>query len=94
MLAKLRRSDPAFRTVAYVPIESGDPSVFAFARRNADGSGAMVVANVGPARRTARPQGLGSGVPQPAGATCASGATLRGLTLAPWDTCIVRFRTR
>ncbi len=91
MLAKLRRTEPAFRTGRYVPLDSGDPSVFAFARVNSDGSGAMVLANVGPDRRTARPSGAAGVSPRVAGATCASGTALRNLTLQPHDTCIVRF---
>ena len=46
MLLKLRHDDPVFRDGAYVPLESGNKDVFAFARTSADGHGALVVFNM------------------------------------------------
>jgi alpha-glucosidase len=42
-LLKLRHVNPVFRDGAYVPLESGNPNVFAFARTTKDGRGALIV---------------------------------------------------
>lgn len=91
-LIALRKTDPAFRDGAYVPLESGSGAVFAFAREEKDGSGALVMANTGAAAATARPTGWTGKAPTFGTATCASGATGAGMTLAPYDTCIIRYR--
>ncbi|KTT74651.1 hypothetical protein NS334_04500 [Sphingomonas endophytica] len=91
-LIALRKTDPAFRDGAYVPLDSGSGAVFAFARENRDGSGALVMANTGAAAATARPTGWTGKAPTFGTATCASGATGAGMTLAPYDTCIIRYR--
>ncbi|MGN7159819.1 alpha-glucosidase [Sphingomonas sp. SAFR-052] len=91
-LTKLRRTDPTFRTGRYVPLDSGDPAVFAFARANPDGSGALVLTNISGTARTAAPTGWTGGTPQFGERICASGARQGGMALAPWDSCIVRFR--
>lgn len=91
-LTKLRRTDPTFRTGRYIPLNSGDPAVFAFARANADGSGAVVLANTGATPRTATPTGWSGATPRFGARTCASGTKQGGMALAPYDTCIVRFR--
>jgi len=44
-LMKLRRENPAFRSGSYVPLESANPGVFAFARAAKTGEGAVVVLN-------------------------------------------------
>ncbi len=91
-LTKLRRTDPTFRTGRYIPLESGDPAVFAFARANPDGSGALVLTNTGATPRTAAPTGWAGGAPQFGEKACASGAGQGGMALAPYDACIIRFR--
>ncbi len=45
-LLKLRREDPAFRDGIYIPLDSGNPNVFAFGRRAATGELALVVLNI------------------------------------------------
>lgn len=45
-LNKLRHQDPVFREGSYLPLESGNKDVFAFARTTAKGDGAVVVLNV------------------------------------------------
>ncbi|MEN2747245.1 alpha-glucosidase [Sphingomonas sp. T9W2] len=92
-LTKLRRTDPTFRTGSYIPLDSGDPAVFAFARANPDGSGALVLTNISATARTAAPVGWTGAAPQFGERSCASGAGQGGMTLAPWDSCIVRFRS-
>lgn len=92
-LTKLRRTDPTFRTGRYIPLDSGDPAVFAFARANPDGSGALVLTNISATARTAAPAGWTGADPQFGERSCASGAGQGGMTLAPWDSCIVRFRS-
>jgi alpha-glucosidase len=93
MLAKLRRTDPTFRTGDYVPLDSGNPAVFAFGRTNADGTGALVMVNTGATAAKATPTGWTGRAPRFGNRTCASGAGQGGMALAPYDTCIVRFRT-
>ncbi len=92
-LTRLRRTDPTFRTGRYVPLESGDPAVFAFARVNPDGSGALVMANISATVRTAAPSGWTGAAPSYGERTCAAGTGQGGMVLAPWDSCIVRFRS-
>ncbi|PXA92284.1 glucohydrolase [Nostoc sp. 3335mG] len=91
-LTRLRRTDPTFRTGSYVPLDSGDPAVFAFARANPDGSGALVLANISATARTAAPSGWTGKAPQFGERTCAAGTGAGGMALAPYDTCIIRFR--
>ena len=45
-LLALRRNEPAFRDGQYLALETGNPSVIAFARRAAQGQGAAVVLNM------------------------------------------------
>lgn len=87
-----RKNDPVFRDGRYVPLESGDPALFAFAREDADGTGALVVANTGATARTVAPTGWTGTAPTFGARTCASGATGGGMAIAAYDTCIVRYR--
>lgn len=45
-LIALRRTNPALRNGAYVPLESGNPKVLAFARQTAKGQGVLIVLNM------------------------------------------------
>ncbi|MDP1027332.1 alpha-glucosidase [Sphingomonas sp. KR1UV-12] len=90
-LVKLRRTDPAFRDGAYVPLESGDSAIFAFGRVAADGTGALVLANTGATARVAAPTGWVGATPVFGTRTCASGQAGTGMTVAPYDTCIIRY---
>lgn len=92
-LTTLRRTDPTFRTGRYVPIDSGDPAVFAFARVNPDGTGALVMANISATARTAAPGGWAGPAPTYGERICAAGTGQGAMVLAPWDSCIVRFRS-
>lgn len=91
-LATLRRTDPTFRTGRYIPLESGDPAIFAFGRANPDGSGALVLTNISATPHEARPTGWTGATPRFGDRVCASGTGGTGMSLAPYDTCIVRFR--
>lgn len=91
-LVKWRNVDPTFRTGRYVPLESGDAGVFAFARENANGTGAIVMANTGTGVVTVKPTGWTGAAPVFGASVCASGKWGGGLTLAAKDTCIVRYR--
>ena len=46
-LQRLRHDDPALREGAYVSLQAGDPHVVAYARTTKDGSGMLVLLNVG-----------------------------------------------
>lgn len=91
-LVALRKTDPVFRSGRYVPLESGDPKVFAFAREAADRHGALVLANTGATPATPLLEGFGGKLPNFGAKTCASGKTGAGLTVGAYDTCIIRFR--
>ncbi len=91
-LIALRKRDPAFRDGAYVPLDSGDPTIFAFARENADGSGALVLANISADAHVAAPKGWPGQSPVFGERTCASGMPGEGANVAAFDTCIVRYR--
>jgi alpha-glucosidase len=57
-LLKLRHDNAAFRDGAYVPLESGNTDVFAFARTSTDGRGALVVLNMSGVTQAVRIAGL------------------------------------
>ncbi len=86
-----RKNDPVFRSGGYVPLTSGDPALFAFAREGKDGRGALVIANTGATARGATPAGWTGPTPLFGARTCASGESGRGMTIAAYDTCIVRY---
>lgn len=91
-LVKLRSGDATFRTGAYVPLDSGDPAVFAFARENADGTGAVVVANTGDTARPIAPSGWTGAAPSFGERTCATGPAGAGAAIGAKDSCIIRYR--
>jgi alpha-glucosidase len=88
----LRKDDPVFRDGGYVPLDSGNAAVFAFAREDKDGSGALVLANTGATAVAAAPTGWSGGAPTFGTRRCASGQAGAGMAMAPYDTCIVRYR--
>ncbi len=90
-MVALRKTDPAFRTGRYIPLESGDPAIFAFARQNPDGSGAIVLANTRAAPAQARPTGWSGPAPTFGAAQCASGQSGAGMRIGGYDTCIIRY---
>ncbi len=56
-LIRLRRNEPAFANGGYIPLDSGDPAIFAFARHDGAGHGALVLVNTAASARTAAPTG-------------------------------------
>ncbi len=86
-----RKTDPVFRNGRYIPLESGNPAIFAFARQAGDGDGVVVLANTGATAAAATPSGWTGAAPGFGARVCASGARGSGWTVAPYDTCIIRF---
>ena len=57
-LLKLRHENAALRDGAYVPLESGNPDVFAFARKAADGGAVLVVLSTSAQQQTVNITGM------------------------------------
>lgn len=57
-LLKLRHDNAAFRDGSYVPLESGNPNVFAFGRKASDNEVALVVLNTSPAPQSVHITGM------------------------------------
>ena len=97
-LLDLRRTDPAIRGGAYVPLESGNAKVVAYARRTAAGDGVMVLLNMSAERQSLSITGWPGGVPQSGKVILASTATgeadLVHPVLEPFATVLVRFSAR
>jgi alpha-glucosidase len=55
---KLRHDNAAFRDGSYVPLESGNPNVFAFGRKASDNEVALVVLNTSPAPQSVHITGM------------------------------------
>jgi alpha-glucosidase len=95
-LLRLRRQEPAFREGAYVPLESGNASVFAFGRSADGGRGALVALNMSGSEQQVRISGLPSSVKVSRRALLASPAQeLAGnseFTVAPWGIAVFRYR--
>jgi len=53
-LLKLRHENPAFRDGSYVPLDSGNPNVFAFARNAGANEAALVILNTSPQEQHVR----------------------------------------
>lgn len=90
-LIDLRRNDAVFRGGRYIPLTSSDPELFAFAREDGSGRGALVIANTGATSRNAAPAGWTGPKPVFGAQSCASGASGSGMMIAAYDTCIVRY---
>jgi alpha-glucosidase len=56
-LLKLRHDNPAFRDGSYVPLDSGNPDVFVFARKAGANNVALVVLNTSPQEQQVRLNG-------------------------------------
>lgn len=63
-LLKLRYEDAAFRDGSYIPLESGNPDVFAFGRQAGDKAMALVVLNMSPVTQRAVITGLAGAWPK------------------------------
>jgi alpha-glucosidase len=97
-LLKLRKTNPAIRSGAYVPLESGNAKVLAFARRSADGRGVLVLLNMSGDRQPLAISGWQGAVPRPGRVIMASTATgsanLVDPVLEPFASVLVSFRAR
>ncbi|MBU6267696.1 MAG: alpha-glucosidase [Sphingomonadales bacterium] len=97
-LLNLRKTDPAIRDGAYVPLESGNAKVVAFARRSANGEGVLVLLNMSGERQTLAISGWPGAAPKPGKVIMASTPT--GAVdpvhpvLEPYATVLVRFGAR
>ncbi|WP_408586663.1 alpha-glucosidase [Novosphingobium sp.] len=100
-LLELRKTVPALRDGAYVPLESGNPAVLAYARVDAQGDGVMVLLNMSDAAQTATISGWPTGprtaaavfMASPA-ASAVAGASLSAASLEPYAARLVSFRGR
>jgi alpha-glucosidase len=95
-LLQLRHHDAAVRSGRYVPLESGNPAVFAFARCTDDGRGALVVLNTSAARQTAHISGMPGRTGFDGMLMSAPAATVPGsadFAVAPYGVVIARFHT-
>lgn len=94
-LLNLRRTNPALREGAYVPLESGNAKVLAYARQARDGQGVLVLLNMSGERQAVSISGWQGGVPKPGGILMASTATGPAdavhPVLEPFATVIMQF---
>jgi len=97
-LLALRKTNAAIRDGAYLPLESGNGKVLAYARRAANGEGVLVLLNMSAERQTLAISGWPGAVPQPGKVIMASAATnaadLVHPVLEPFATVLVRFTAR
>jgi glycosidase len=97
-LIKLRHANAALRDGAYLPLESENPQVFAFARTGAGGAGVLVVFNMSKDEQTAHIRGWPGAPPRVDRELLATPAPARGnssqLTLAPFGVSIISLRAR
>ena len=97
-LLKLRRTNPALRDGDYVPLESGNPDVVAFARRDVTGAGVLVLLNMGGKQQTLAITGWNGAEPK-AGQVilahpAAEHADISHPVLNPWATQLITFTAR
>ena len=97
-LLSLRKTNAALREGRYVPLESGNADVVAYARMDASGAGVLVLLNMSGARQTLDIGGWGATVPRAQDVLMASPAVSQAdlihPTLEPWATQLVRFKRR
>ncbi|MBB3953634.1 glycoside hydrolase family 13 protein [Novosphingobium sediminicola] len=94
-LLQLRKTNKALRDGAYVPLESGNAQVVAYARRDVDGNGVLVLLNMSNQDQTLAIEGFKA----TAGAVLMSSlsgaaADLRRPTLEPFGVRLVAFKGR
>jgi alpha-glucosidase len=96
-LLALRRTEPALRDGQYLALESGNASVVAFARRSADGQGALVVLNMSGMQQgvglSHLPEGLRFGKLLAANPV-ARAPTAANFTVAPYGVIVATFRSK
>ncbi len=93
-LLQLRKTEPALREGAYVPLNSGNPGVLAYARRTRSGAGVLVLLNMSGQRQALRITGWSGGAPRAGDVLMASSpagaANIVDPVLEPYATQIVR----
>ena len=94
-LIALRKTDPALRDGAYVPLDSGNEQVLAFARQTAGGEGMLVLLNMSGAPQAVTVSGWPGSAPRGRGVVLASPASSDAATertvLAPFAVRLVSF---
>lgn len=94
-LLQLRRTDPALRSGAYVPLDSGNPKVLAYGRRSKSGAGLLVLLNMSNERQTLKITGWPGKAPHVRAVVMASApadpANLVDPVLGPFAAQLVRF---
>ena len=97
-LLSLRKSNPAIREGAYVPLESGNDKVVAYARKATSGHGVLVLLNMSGERQKLAIKGWNGAVPKPGkiimASTKAGAADMISPVLEPFATVLVQFITR
>jgi len=100
-LLRLRRDDAVFREGAYLPLESGNPKVFCFARTLADGRGALVLFNMSAEPQAVRTSGWPGRAPALRRVLLSSTVfarpaegQLESMRLAPYGTAILAYAPR
>ena len=92
----MRKTNPALRAGDYVPLESGNAKVLAYARRTSSGRGVLVLLNMSDERQTLNISGWQGAVPKADGVIMASvpvgQANLVNPVLEPFATALVSFR--
>lgn len=97
-LLNLRKTNPAIREGAYVPLESGNAKVVAYARQTANGQGVLVLLNMSGERQALAISGWQGKVPTPGKVIMASTATSAGDMVAPvlepFSSVLVSYKAR
>lgn len=95
-LLELRKTNAAMRDGAYVPLESGNAKVLAYARRDAGGHGVLILLNMSDQRQTPAISGWAGKAPDMGATlmTSRSGGATDGLdpTLEPFGVRLVAFK--
>ncbi len=95
-LLNLRKTSPAIRNGAYVPLESGNDKVVAYARRSKSGEGVLVLLNMSAERQKLAISGWRGGTPKFGKVIMASTATgtvdMAHPELEPFSTVLISFR--
>lgn len=94
-LLALRRTDPALRNGAYVPLDSGNRDVLAYARQSAAGTGVLVLLNMSGQRQTLKVSGWPGKAPRAGALVMASAPAgvpnLVDPVLEPYAAQLVRY---
>lgn len=95
-LLQLRKTNPALRSGAYIPLESGNKDVLVYARQDKSGRGVLVLLNMSAQRQVLKLSGWPGARPRIAtmllGSTPASVANLIDPTLEPYASVLISYR--